>query len=99
MLTWMLHGAYDVTGRLIPDEALRRGHRPVLAGREAAMLEQRRVVTGLDAAHASLDRGHELRTALSGTRCVVLAAGPYELTGPLMRAALGVPGTQIQELQ
>jgi short subunit dehydrogenase-like uncharacterized protein len=87
MLTWMLYGAYGVTGRLILDEAIRRGHRPVLAGRDAAMLEQLRVVTGLDAAHVSLDRGQELRTALSGTRCVVLAAGPYELTGPPMRAA------------
>src|SRR3954468_10141597 len=87
MLTWMLYGAYGVTGRLILDEALRRGHRPVLGGRDAAMLEQLRVVTGLDVAHVSLDRGQELRTALSATRCVVLAAGPYELTGPVMRAA------------
>jgi len=32
---WMLYGAYGTTGRLIVDEALRRGHRPVLAGRNA----------------------------------------------------------------
>jgi short subunit dehydrogenase-like uncharacterized protein len=83
----MLYGAYGVTGRLILDEALRRGHRPLLAGRDAPMLEQLRRVTGLDAVCVSLDRGPELRTALSGMRCVVLAAGPYELTGPLMRAA------------
>ena len=29
----MLYGAYGKTGRLILDEALRRGHRPLLAGR------------------------------------------------------------------
>jgi short subunit dehydrogenase-like uncharacterized protein len=83
----MLYGAYGATGRLILEEALRRGHRPVLAGRDAAMLEQLRLVTGLDATRVSLDREQQLRTALSGTPCVVLAAGPYELTGPLMRAA------------
>ena len=47
MLTWMLYGAYGRTGRLIVDEALRRGHRPVLAGRDAAKLEQLKQVTGL----------------------------------------------------
>jgi len=41
MLTWLLYGAYGKTGRLILDEALRRGH----------------------------------------------AAGPYEVTGPLMGGA------------
>src|SRR5215813_13399802 len=36
MLTWMLYGAYGRTGRLIVNEARRRGHRPILAGRDAA---------------------------------------------------------------
>jgi len=31
---WMLYGAYGRTGRQILDEALRRGHRPLLAGRD-----------------------------------------------------------------
>src|SRR5262245_11775499 len=87
MLTWMLYGAYGTTGRLILDEAVRRGHRPVLAGRDAAQLQELHRVTGLQTAHLPLDRGTELRAALSGVRCVVLAAGPYEVTGPLMRAA------------
>src|SRR5262249_40668235 len=87
MLTWMLYGAYGQTGRLIVDEALRRGHRPILAGRDAAKLQQLQRVTGLATAHLPLERASELRGALSGLRCVVLAAGPYEMTGPLMRAA------------
>ena len=83
----MLYGAYGTTGRLILDEALRRGHRPILAGRDAAKLQQLQRVTALDTEHVPLERAPELRAALSGMRCVVLAAGPYELTGPLMRAA------------
>ncbi len=87
MLTWMLYGAYGTTGRLILDEALRRGHRPILAGRDAAKLQQLQRVTALDTVHVPLERAAELRAALSGMPCVVLAAGPYDLTGPLMRAA------------
>jgi short subunit dehydrogenase-like uncharacterized protein len=87
MLTWMLYGAYGQTGRLILDEALRRGHRPILAGRDAAKLQQLQQATGLATAHLPLEHASELRGALSGLRCVVLAAGPYEVTGPLMRAA------------
>jgi len=84
---WMLYGASGTTGRLIADEAVRRGHFPVLAGRDAAKLRQLQRITGLEAAHLPLEQGAELRAALSGVQCVLLAAGPYELTGPLMRAA------------
>jgi len=87
MLTWMLYGAYGMTGRLILDEALRRGHRPTLAGRDAAKLQELQRLTGLDTAPLALERGAELRTALSRVGCVVLAAGPYDVTGPLMRGA------------
>src|SRR5215813_10483257 len=87
MLTWMLYGAYGTTGRLILDEARRRGHRPILAGRDAVKLRQLQQATGLDAVPLPLEGASELRTALSGLRGVVLAAGPYEVTGPLMRAA------------
>jgi short subunit dehydrogenase-like uncharacterized protein len=83
----MLYGAYGSTGRLILDEALRRGHRPVLAGRDGARLAVLAQRTGLSARHLSLDDGMRLRTALDGVSCVLLAAGPYQVTGPAMRAA------------
>jgi short subunit dehydrogenase-like uncharacterized protein len=35
---WMLYGAYGFTGQLILDEALQRGHRPLLAGRSREKL-------------------------------------------------------------
>src|SRR5262249_51683280 len=43
--------------------------------------------TGLDTVHLALEDGATLRAALSGVKCVLLAAGPYQLTGPSMRAA------------
>lgn len=85
--TWMLYGAYGRTGGLIVDEALRRGHRPILAGRNPAKLDALRRTTGLETATVPLEDGAALRAALDGVRLVVLAAGPYEMTGPAMRAA------------
>jgi short subunit dehydrogenase-like uncharacterized protein len=83
----MLYGAYGSTGRLILDEAVRRGHRPILAGRDGAQLSALGQSTGLTTLQLSLDDDAALRTALSRVSCVLLAAGPYSRTGPLMRAA------------
>jgi saccharopine dehydrogenase (NAD+, L-lysine-forming) len=82
----MLYGAYGRTGRLILDNAVRRGHRPLLAGRDLARLRALGVATGLDTVHLPLEDATELRASLSRVRCVLLAAGPYHLTGPAMRA-------------
>lgn len=84
---WMLYGAYGTTGRLILDEARRRGHTPVLAGRDAAQLEALGRTTGLVTRRVSIEDAAGMRAALSDMRCVLLAAGPYHLTGPAMRRA------------
>ena len=84
---WMLYGAYGKTGRLILEAALSRGHRPLLAGRDAARLRALGEATGLDTVHLPLEDASALRKALSGISAVMLAAGPYQLTGPAMRAA------------
>src|SRR5262249_16010738 len=84
---WILYGAYGTTGRLILDEALRRGHRPVLAGRDPARLRALADTTGLKTIALPLEDASSLRAALAGVRCVLLAAGPYQLTGPMMRVA------------
>jgi short subunit dehydrogenase-like uncharacterized protein len=83
----MLYGAYGSTGRLILDEALRRGHRPVLAGRDPVQLAALAQRTGLATLHLPLENGGRLRAGLADVSCVLLAAGPYHLTGPQMRAA------------
>ena len=72
---WMLYGAYGRTGRLILDEALRRGHRPVLAGRDAAQLAALRQETGLNTQHLPLEDGSALRLALSGVNLSSLRPG------------------------
>lgn len=84
---WLLYGAYGSTGRLILDEALRRGHHPVLAGRDSAQLSAMGQATGLSTLNLRLDDRAALREALARVSCVLLAAGPYRLTGHSMRAA------------
>src|SRR5262245_8066249 len=84
---WMLYGAYGRTGRSILDDALRRGYRPVLAGRDALRLSALGRETGLRTQHLALEDGRALRAALSGVTCVLSAAGPAHLTGRAMRAA------------
>jgi short subunit dehydrogenase-like uncharacterized protein len=83
----MLYGAYGRTGRLILEEALRRGHKPVVAGRDGAQLTALGRTTGLITRRVSLNNTAETSAALSDVRCVLHAAGPYQLTGPAMRRA------------
>jgi short subunit dehydrogenase-like uncharacterized protein len=87
--SWMLYGAYGTTGRLILDEALRRGHRPLLAGRDAARLAALAQQHGLATAAVSLDDAAGLRAALAKVPLVFHAVGPFAETGrPMLEACL-----------
>lgn len=87
---WMLYGAYGFTGRLIVEEALRRGHRPILAGRDARRLEALAKPHGLQFLPLTLGDPAALRSAIRGAGMVVNAAGPFAETGPkLVEACLG----------
>lgn len=86
---WMLYGTYGTTGRLILAEALRRGHRPVLAGRDEARLTALKAETGLEAVVVPLDNAVAMREVLGRVGIVLNAAGPFHATGrPLRRGCL-----------
>src|SRR5262249_50620140 len=88
-MAWMLYGAYGTTGRMILQEALRRGQRPVLAGRDRSRLAALVAETGLDSRVFSFDAPDLARRALRGIALLLNAAGPYHLTGgPLRRPCL-----------
>ena len=82
---WMLYGANGYTGRLIAAEAVRRGERPILAGRRADAVE-------------ALARQHDLEHRvfgldgtidLDGVDAVIHAAGPFSATSaPMVSACL-----------
>ena len=86
---WMIYGAYGYTGTLIAEEAVRRGHRPVLAGRSAEKLRPLAERLDLDWIAVSLDDADALREAVATVNLVMHAAGPYVHTAaPMLRACL-----------
>ncbi len=85
----LLYGATGYSGGLVARELLRRGLRPVLAGRDARRTAA--VAEGLGLAHrvAAVEDASALAAALTGVALVVNAAGPFAHTaGPIVHACL-----------
>lgn len=88
---WMIYGANGYTGRLVAVEALRRGHRPTLAGRSAEELAELGSNLGLPWRTFPLDDERALRRGIEDQELVFHAAGPYVHTAaPMLAACLDV---------
>jgi short subunit dehydrogenase-like uncharacterized protein len=88
-MTWMIYGAYGYTGELTAREAVRRGLRPVLAGRSQAPVEKLAHELGLEWRVFPLDDPAAVRFGLRGTRVVLHCAGPFSATAaPMIDACL-----------
>ncbi|MBN2472902.1 MAG: saccharopine dehydrogenase NADP-binding domain-containing protein [Anaerolineae bacterium] len=85
--SWMLYGAYGYTGALLAEEAVRRGHHPLLAGRDEAQLRPLAARLGLEYRALALDDTAALHAAVREVPLVLHAAGPYIHTGPPMLEA------------
>ncbi len=86
---WMIYGATGFTGRLIAAEAVRRGHRPILAARRAEALATLADRLGCPARCFRLDDGTALSQNLTDCQLVLNCAGPYSATAaPLAEACL-----------
>lgn len=88
-LPWMLYGANGYTGRLIAEEAVRRGSRPVLAGRDSAKIAA--LAGGLNCPYRTfaLEDADSVASNLSGVRAVLHCAGPFSATaGPMSEGCL-----------
>lgn len=95
---WMIYGAYGYTGRLVAAEAVRRGHRPLLAGRDGARLRELGVRLGLDWRAFALDDHAAVERGLTGVDVVLNTAGPFDSTSrPLLEAAI-VLGTSYADI-
>ncbi len=83
---WLLYGATGRTGTLIAEEAVARGHRPVLAGRDPDRLRGLAERLGLTWTAGPVT---ELSRLIGDSRLVLLAAGPFGTTAPAaLRACL-----------
>src|SRR6476619_6796610 len=81
---FLIYGANGYTGELIAREAVRRGHRPILAGRDAAKIEPLARELGCEARAFGLDAAD-----LAGVALVLHCAGPFSITSaPMVDACL-----------
>lgn len=78
--SWLLYGANGYTGELIAREAVRRGMRPVLAGRSRDKIGKLAAQLGCPHAVFAVDDHTSLVSAIQGQRAVLNCAGPFSLT-------------------
>jgi short subunit dehydrogenase-like uncharacterized protein len=83
----MIYGAYGYTGQLIARQALARGHRPLLAGRDEAKLAPLARELDLPCVSVALEDRAALLGALGRVAAVCHAAGPFIHTCEPMLAA------------
>ena len=83
----LIYGSTGYTGRLIVAEALARGLRPTLAGRNVDAVRTQAELLGLDWRAASIDEPSALDTALAGAAAVLHCAGPFAHTWQAMSDA------------
>jgi short subunit dehydrogenase-like uncharacterized protein len=85
----MLYGATGDTGVLLAREAVARGMRPILAGRNPEKVSALATALGLEHRVFGLESPGEVRAGLEGIRVVLHAAGPYAATArPMLEACL-----------
>ena len=88
MADYLLYGANGYTGRLIAKLAKERGHRPLLAGRNAAAIGEMMAALDMPGLAFPLDRPDLLDVALREVRLVLHCAGPFSRTAMQSREGL-----------
>ncbi len=83
----LIYGSTGYTGRLIVAEAVARGLRPTLAGRNADAVRAQAESLGLEWRAAPIDHPAALDAALSGATVVLHCAGPFAGTWRAMSDA------------
>lgn len=91
---WLIYGANGYTGKLVTDEALKRGHKPILSGRSAAVRKLAEPL-GLEARAFPLERAKEF---LSDVAVVLHCAGPFSETAKPMIEACLATGTHYLDI-
>jgi len=86
---WLIYGAYGFTGELITEAAVRRDHKPLLAGHSAKKLAPLAERLNLDMVVFDLHDESRLNNTLEDVDLVLNAAGPFVRTAlPIVRACM-----------
>ncbi|MBE0644701.1 MAG: saccharopine dehydrogenase NADP-binding domain-containing protein [Bacteroidetes bacterium] len=86
---WLLYGANGYTGKIIAEEAQRRGMRPLLAGRNREAVAALAEALGLEYRVFDLASHDEIVSALQDVEVVLHCAGPFTATSrPMVDACI-----------
>ena len=96
--TLLVYGANGYTGELVAEEAVRRGLRPILAGRNADAVGALARRLDLESRVFGLDDPAALAQGLAGTAAVLHCAGPFILTSKPMVAACLASGAHYLDI-
>lgn len=89
MSNFLIYGANGYTGELITRFAVKRGMKPILAGRNAIALEELAKKHHLEYRVFSLDETDKLDAILQEVEMVLHCAGPFSITSrPMVEACL-----------
>lgn len=81
---WMIYGANGYTGELIAREAVKRGFKPVLAGRSREHVEPLARELELESQAFRLDDAAQVARQVGGHVLVLNCAGPFSATAEVM---------------
>ena len=87
MSHWLLYGITGYTGKLITREAVKRGLKPVVAGRDRAKVERIAKEFGCECRVFALDDPQHVADRLRDFRVVLNCAGPFARTAPTLMSA------------
>ncbi len=91
MSEWMIYGANGYTGRLILNEAVKRGLKPIVAGRNSEAVHSLANQHHLPGRAFDLRNDKTIASALNGVKMVLHCAGPFSQTSdPMLEACLKV---------
>src|SRR5512147_2859792 len=89
MGNFLIYGSYGYTGQLIVDQALKKGFRPILAGRNEKLLRTQSQIYNLESRVFALNETEKLDAALLEVDAVLHCAGPFVHTyGQMVEACL-----------
>jgi short subunit dehydrogenase-like uncharacterized protein len=80
MKNFLIYGSYGYTGKLIVEQAVRQGLKPLLAGRDENQLRVQAEKFGLEYRAFSIEDSAALDSALLEVDAVLHCAGPFVLT-------------------
>ncbi len=98
MDTILIYGAYGYTGRLIVDQLLAMGLKPIVAGRDAARTKSHADEKGLEYMVFDINDANALVEFLSKGKVVIHCAGPFIHTARQMIEACLVTGTHYMDI-